>query len=241
MKKHIIWLLVALLLVGLGVWGLKSCDTKVMMPLTGSQQEVEKSEQVKAVESKIKMISNPVTLADEKAVADARTAYDALSAEEKAQVSNYATLQAAEASLAGLKNNQSATTVEELIGKISNPVTLADEKAIVDARAAYDALSAEEKAKVGNYATLQAAETTLAGLKNPSSDKISKGDIVTFVGGNVYKSAKATKASSVIKKESTCKVTLVTGSGTHHYHLVSTDGGGVYGWVDEANIKKGAN
>ena len=56
--------------------------------------------------------------------------------------------------------------VIDLINAISDPVTLADEKAIGDARTAYDALTAEQQPYVTNYTTLTEAEETLATLIN---------------------------------------------------------------------------
>ena len=70
------------------------------------------------------------------------------------------------------------------------------------------------------------------------SKTLEKGNTVTFVGGGVYISS--TAANAAMKKDvvSTCKVTAVNTKGTHPYHLVSQDGKGVYGWVDENSIKE---
>jgi lipoprotein-anchoring transpeptidase ErfK/SrfK len=59
--------------------------------------------------------------------------------------------------------------VNDVINSINaiGQVTLQSEPAIVAARAKYEALPAQAKGSVTNYATLQAAETTLAGLKQP--------------------------------------------------------------------------
>ena len=102
-----------------------------------------------------------VTLDSEEAIKAARGAYDALTEEQKAQVGNYQTLLDAEAKLADLK---AADAVEKLIDAIGT-VTLDSEEAIKAARGAYDALTEEQKAQVGNYQTLLDAEAKLAQLK----------------------------------------------------------------------------
>ena len=113
-----------------------------------------------AVEKLIDAIGT-VTLDSEEAIKAARDAYDALTEEQKAQVGNYQTLLDAEAKLADL---QAADAVEKLIDAIGT-VTLDSEEAIKAARGAYDALTEEQKAQVGNYQTLLDAEAKLAQLK----------------------------------------------------------------------------
>ena len=113
-----------------------------------------------AVEKLIDAIGT-VTLDSEEAIKAARDAYDALTEEQKAQVGNYQTLLDAEAKLADLK---AADAVEKLIDAIGT-VTLDSEEAIKAARGAYDALTEEQKAQVGNYQTLLDAEAKLAQLK----------------------------------------------------------------------------
>ena len=70
---------------------------------------------IDAVIALINAISDPVTLADEKAIGDARTAFDALAAGQQPYVTNYTTLTDAEESLATLINN--ALTVDDLKAK----------------------------------------------------------------------------------------------------------------------------
>lgn len=64
---------------------------------------------------------------------------------------------------------------------------------------------------------------------------IKVGSVVVFNGGNVYASSTASKAAAK-RNKSTCKVTVIN-SNKHPYYLISTDGGGVNGWVDKANVK----
>ena len=64
------------------------------------------------------------------------------------------------------------------------------------------------------------------------------GAIVVFKGGAVYASSDATK-SSATRGRSTCEITKIStlSYSMHPYHLISTDGGNVYGWVDKELIE----
>ncbi len=70
------------------------------------------------------------------------------------------------------------------------------------------------------------------------SQAIKVGSIVVFTGGSVYVSSDA-KTPAATRGRSTCKVTIISEKSwsIHKYHLISTDGGKVYGWVDGANIE----
>ena len=102
-----------------------------------------------------------VTLASEEAIAAARAAYEALTEAQKAEVTNYDKLTAAEARLADLK---AAKPVDDMIDAIGE-VTLESEDAIAAARAAYEALTEAQKAEVKSYDKLTAAEARLADQK----------------------------------------------------------------------------
>ena len=102
-----------------------------------------------------------VTLASEEAIVAARAAYEALTEAQKAEVTNYDKLTAAEARLADLK---AAKAVDDMIDAIGE-VTLESEEAIAAARAAYEALTEAQKAEVKSYDKLTAAEARLADLK----------------------------------------------------------------------------
>lgn len=73
--------------------------------------------------------------------------------------------------------------------------------------------------------------------KKPENLEIKVGDIVVFTGGPVYMASDSTKPSST-RGRSTCKCTIIAYQSwsVHRYHLISTDGGRVYGWVDLENI-----
>ena len=139
-----------------------------------------------AVEKLIDAIGT-VTLDSEETIKAARDAYDALTEEQKAQVGNYQTLLDAEAKLADL---QAADAVEKLIDAIGT-VTLDSEEAIKAARGAYDALTEEQKAQVGNYQTLLDAEAKLADLQ--AADAVEK--LIDAIGTVTLDSEEAIKAA----------------------------------------------
>ena len=98
-----------------------------------------------------------ITLQDEAKVNAARQAYDALSDEHKVYV-DATNLTAAEARLAALAG---AKDVQELIDALPDPVSKSDAQQVADIRAAYEALTDDEKASV-NLTKLETAEAQLA-------------------------------------------------------------------------------
>lgn len=81
-------------------------------------------------------------------------------------------------------------------------------------------------------------KTSAQDSQSKKNVSIKVGSKVIFKGGSVYVSSDAKKAAAT-RGRSTCKVTKIS---THAYsihtiHLISTDGGKVYGWVDKANIE----
>ena len=115
-----------------------------------------------------------VTLNSKDKINAARKAYDALTYTQKQQVENYKKLTDAEAKYAELKkadDEKKADAVEALIDKIDAKITLDSEGAIVAARKAYNALTADQKKLVNNYKKLTDAEYDLALLKADEKDK----------------------------------------------------------------------
>ena len=102
----------------------------------------------------------------------ARRAYDALSSEQKNRVRNYGLLLEAEAAYAEYvktaADEAAAEAVEQLIEAIG-PVSADSGPAITAARKAYDALTATQKALVGNYGVLTAAEAALKAIKDEAA------------------------------------------------------------------------
>ena len=130
-----------------------------------------------------------VTLASEETIAAARAAYEALTEAQKAEVTNYDKLTAAEARLADLK---AAKAVDDMIDAIGE-VTLESEEAIAAARAAYEALTEAQKAEVKSYDKLTAAEARLADLKaaKPVDDMIDAIGEVTLASEEAITAARA--------------------------------------------------
>ena len=105
----------------------------------------------------INTIGEVVCTAECKARIDAaRAVYDALSAEDKALVTNYSVLQAAENTYAAVKD---VVTKINAIGSVSYP---GSGTAITTAQTAYEALTAEQKAIVINVGVLSTAQDQYA-------------------------------------------------------------------------------
>lgn len=83
----------------------------------------------------------------------------------------------------------------------------------------------------------QATQNTATATQN-GGDSLKKGNIVTFIGGGVYKSSTAKSASTQKDVVSSCRVTATNPGSLHPYHLISQDGKGVYGWTDKESIKE---
>ena len=116
--------------------------------------------------AKISALPTELKLTDKATVEAARSAYNALSEESKALVTNLATLEEAEATIASLEATKAAAdSVIATIAALPTEVQLTDKAAVEAARSAYDALSEESKALVTNLAKLEAAEATIASLE----------------------------------------------------------------------------
>ncbi|MDO4502027.1 MAG: leucine-rich repeat protein [Coriobacteriia bacterium] len=153
---------------------------------------------VEAVEARINALGT-ITLESAAQVQAARAAYDALDTDLKAQVSNYDVLQAAEERLKVLADDKAAAeTVTKMIQEIGT-VSLKSKDAIDAARAAYDALSDEQKALVGNVEVLTKAESTYQKLVTESKAKSVTLKGVTYVvsGANAKVSKVASNVTSV--------------------------------------------
>ncbi len=77
-----------------------------------------------------------------------------------------------------------ASAVSSVIAKINaiyTPVSLDCEDSIVTARKAYDSLLPTSQAKVTNYSDLVAAESALAALKAPESDKVAAAEVIEAI------------------------------------------------------------
>ncbi len=118
----------------------------------------------KAVDDRITVLGE-ITLDKEADVAAVRAAYEGLTDAAKTFVANLGMLEAAEARIAELKeeaaiaeaNAAAAKAVDDKIAALGN-ITLDKETAVAKARAAYEALNADQKALVKNLAVLEAVE-----------------------------------------------------------------------------------
>ena len=132
----------------------------------------EDQEAAQAVSDLINAIGD-VTLDSKAAIDAARTAYDALTEDQKAYVTNLPTLTAAEETYAKLAqdaaDHQAAADVEAQISALpaGDVLTLADSASVAAARTAYDALTETQKGYVSDTAkaTLKAAEARIVELQ----------------------------------------------------------------------------
>lgn len=126
-------------------------------------------EEAKDAEKLIAAIGTPITLESEAAINEARSAYDALVPAQRAAVSNYDVLVAAEKALALLKatseDKAAAETVNGLISAIGT-VTKESKAAIEAARAAYDSLENDVQKQLCDIEILETAENLYKQLIN---------------------------------------------------------------------------
>lgn len=116
-------------------------------------------------EQVIGMIENlpqKLTLADAYKVKQAREAYEKLTEKQKAQVTNLAKLEAAEAAL---KELVSVEGVVQMINDLPQKITLANEETVQTVRSAYDLLTEVQKKQVTNVDKLLQAEKAIADQK----------------------------------------------------------------------------
>ena len=142
--------------------------------------------QVENVESKISAIGD-VTLDSKDAIKDARDTYDALTDDQKKQVTNYDVLETAEAKLSDLQVENVKTKIDGI-----GEVTLSSSSTIKAARTAYDALTDDQKKQVTNYDVLEAAEKKLSDLQVENvKNKIDGIGEVTLSSSSTIKAARS--------------------------------------------------
>ena len=162
------------------------------------------------VDVKIEAIGTVEYPASKDKIDAARAAYDALTADQKAFVTKLTTLEDAEKAYEDLKkaaekaaaDKEAANAVDVKIESIGVVAYTDESKALIDAaRAAYNALTDDQKALVTKLATLEAAEKTYedlkkeaetpTGLDNQSSDinihkVLRDGKMYILVGEKMY-------------------------------------------------------
>ena len=141
---------------------------KELQDAAAEQERIDKAAAA-AVDSLIAEIGD-VTLDSKQAIETARAAYDNLTPTQKTYVTKLNTLTAAETAYKALVDRKAADDVTEKINEIDK-VTLESKTAIEAARAAYNALTPDQKPLVENYNVLTAAEAELARLEAEAKDK----------------------------------------------------------------------
>ena len=136
------------------------------------KEEADKEEADKAaaaaVDAKINAIGEEITLESKSKIEEARAAYDALTQDQKEKVTALDKLEAAEDTYSKLKeeaDKAAAAAVDAKITAIGEEITLESKSKIEEARAAYDALTQDQKEKVTALDKLKAAEDTYNKLK----------------------------------------------------------------------------
>lgn len=150
-------------------------------------ETTEKSDpEVDNVIALINAIPSIVTLNDKATVEKARAVYDKLSSTQKQAVTNYSKLQAAEAAIATLEENErkdreAANKVIALIDAIPTPVTLNSKDAINAARSAYNMLTSTQKGYVTNYSKLTSAEAALEKLEAAERERAKVNEVIALI------------------------------------------------------------
>ncbi len=137
--------------------------------------EKEDIEAANAVIAKIKALpsADSISINDEKNITETRNAYNALTKNQKAKITK-ATLKLLTQAETALKNIKDAINVSNLIANINNDeITTNSGEAIQKAREAYDALTADAKAKITTLEvkSLEVAEEKYNSLKEKENDK----------------------------------------------------------------------
>ena len=182
--------------------------------------------EVEGINNAIAALADPSTATSQAAIADlleeyntVKAMYDGLTDEQKTQVTNYTKVTSG---IATLTAANAPYEVKAMIAELpaAADVTRADATAITAARAAYDALTADQKTVVGDITKLTAAEAALAELAAGTEYVIFAQNAVSSgatVSGN-YKTGLAAYTvdgqsyTTAVKMESSTTVTFTTTS-----------------------------
>jgi LPXTG-motif cell wall-anchored protein len=171
-----------------------------------------------AVIAKINAIPASITLADAAKITDARSAYNALTDDQKKLVANWAKLTSAEDTIGKLQADKTASdTVIGKINAIPASITLADASKVTDARKAYDTLSDDQKKLVTNISALTSAEDKLKAMQSTapnSGNNNNNTNTNTNTGSpNTNNSSTSTSGSSNQSISSIPKTGAIIGTG----------------------------
>jgi len=122
-------------------------------------------QEIQSVIALISLIPEVITLAEETQIQSVRQLYNQLTDAQKALVTNINTLLQAETSMQALY-----IAIDEVMTIINalpslNTITLANEQAVIEARAKYETLDSLQQERVTNLALLEALETKILNLK----------------------------------------------------------------------------
>ena len=129
------------------------------------EQYLADKEAAGAVMELISDLPKPVTLTDKAAVEVARAAYESLTDDQKALVTNLDVLTVAESIIAKLEEDKAAAQVViDQINGLPETVKITDKEAVEAALAAYNALTDDQRALVDNVSLLSSADARLQEL-----------------------------------------------------------------------------
>ena len=180
--------------------------------------------EVEGINNAIAALADPATATTEEAITslleeynNVKSMYEGLSDEQKTQVTNYSKVTSG---IATLTAASAPYDVKAMIAALpaAADVTRADATAITAARTAYDALTADQKAVVGDITKLTAAEAALAELSAGTEyiifaqNAVSAGASVTgnYTTGLAAYTVDGKSYTTAVKMESSTSVTFTT-------------------------------
>ncbi|PYY29079.1 Uncharacterized protein PIL02S_02018 [Paenibacillus illinoisensis] len=153
-------------------------------------------------------VKEDVELADKAAVEEVRTKYESLTATQKALVGDITRLTEAEAAIAELEAQaaadlEAANLVKEAIEglPVKEDVELADKAAVEEVRTKYEALTATQKALVGDITRLTEAEAAIAGLEAQAAADLEAANRVKVKIADLPKKSEITLANKTVVVE----------------------------------------
>ena len=139
------------------------------------EQYLADKEAAGAVMELISDLPKPVTLTDKAAVEVARAAYESLTDDQKALVTNLDVLTVAESIIAKLEEDKAAAQVViDQINGLPETVSITDKEAVEAALAAYNALTDDQRALVDNVSLLSSADARLQELIRAAEEENEK-------------------------------------------------------------------
>lgn len=146
--------------------------------LEAAEEDYNNLFQANEFDLKVGGIPEAVSIGHKKIIEDAREFYNGLTAKQKELTKKYNVFVILEGKLAAaIASNE----VINLISELPTTITLEDGAKIAEARAAYNGLSAAEKALVLNYDVLEDAEALYQELLDVEADKAAAADVDALI------------------------------------------------------------